>query len=571
MIHSITFSPNQYLNRKFDCRHQLKLEDVERLDNSFRTNETDSQFDGERYADYYRILNSINKSQQNDDDYDENHEKNRRIVNEIPFDYDKLKERNEEVETDYKYPETFHCLLKEHNLKCECLPIICRKELEILMKTADTVVKEEKDSWRKTSHGTLTQFELLLKLRQKENKYFRFLSSSYIELHCFYRLIKIILQIISFEELKSKLFGEKPISSTIEDQNKIDITSTSYGKLLNNLQETIRLPNTKHLIPPTPDTQPFIDSIAQLISNKGKSHEEKLLFSEDNRDMKYEFLRFNHPFHNYYQEKLKKYSATTKISSPIINRTDNEECFKSITDIVLAAADEHEKEKSNERKRLAYERAHNITKRILSEYMAPKGNNIIPNGHFHKDWQRFVKTWFNQPARKKRRHDKRVEKVKRMNPCPVNKMKPAVHCPSQRYNSRQRLGRGFTMDELKAVGLHWRYAQTIGISVDLRRRNKSMESFEKNKERLTEYMNRVTVLPKKKKQDAMDVDMENTVSKVIVPITKDNQVFQGTKKITKKESERGAYAFNLIKKARNDKKMKGKLEKEEKDKQEKLK
>lgn len=32
-----------------------------------------------------------------------------------------------------------------------------------------------------------------------------------------------------------------------------------------------------------------------------------------------------------------------------------------------------------------------------------KHNNVVPNGHFKKDWQNYVRTWFNQPARKKRR------------------------------------------------------------------------------------------------------------------------------------------------------------------------
>ena len=30
-------------------------------------------------------------------------------------------------------------------------------------------------------------------------------------------------------------------------------------------------------------------------------------------------------------------------------------------------------------------------------------NNVIPNQHFKKKWQFYVKTWFNQPARKTRR------------------------------------------------------------------------------------------------------------------------------------------------------------------------
>ncbi len=32
-----------------------------------------------------------------------------------------------------------------------------------------------------------------------------------------------------------------------------------------------------------------------------------------------------------------------------------------------------------------------------------KHNNVIPNQHFKKKWQFYVKTWFNQPARKVRR------------------------------------------------------------------------------------------------------------------------------------------------------------------------
>lgn len=35
--------------------------------------------------------------------------------------------------------------------------------------------------------------------------------------------------------------------------------------------------------------------------------------------------------------------------------------------------------------------------------MAPNRNGMILNPHFHKDWQKRVRTWFNQPARKIRR------------------------------------------------------------------------------------------------------------------------------------------------------------------------
>ena len=86
--------------------------------------------------------------------------------------------------------------------------------------------------------------------------------------------------------------------------------------------------------------------------------------------------------------------------------------------------------------------------------MAPKRNNIIPNGHFRKDWQRMVKTWFNQPMRKKRRRVAREAKAAAVAPRPVAGMlRPVVRCPTFKYNSKLRLGRGFTLDELKVRSL----------------------------------------------------------------------------------------------------------------------
>ena len=44
--------------------------------------------------------------------------------------------------------------------------------------------------------------------------------------------------------------------------------------------------------------------------------------------------------------------------------------------------------------------------------MVGKRNNILANAHFHKDWKRRVRTWFNQPARKERRQNARKDKVR---------------------------------------------------------------------------------------------------------------------------------------------------------------
>lgn len=123
---------------------------------------------------------------------------------------------------------------------------------------------------------------------------------------------------------------------------------------------------------------------------------------------------------------------------------------------------------------------------------------MVPNGHFHKDWQRYVKTWFNQPMRKKRRHIKRIKKARAIAPRPVKgNLRPIVRCPTFRYNTKQRLGKGFSIEELKAAGIPKRYARTIGIAVDYRRRNKSVESRQLNVQRLKEYKSKLILFPRK--------------------------------------------------------------------------
>lgn len=79
-----------------------------------------------------------------------------------------------------------------------------------------------------------------------------------------------------------------------------------------------------------------------------------------------------------------------------------------------------------------------------------KGNHVIPNGHFHKWWQRHIRTWFNQPARKYRRRQNRIKKAKELFPRPAaGNLRPIVRCPSKRYHTKIRPGRGFTLAELK--------------------------------------------------------------------------------------------------------------------------
>ena len=112
-----------------------------------------------------------------------------------------------------------------------------------------------------------------------------------------------------------------------------------------------------------------------------------------------------------------------------------------------------------------------------------KHNNVIPSGHFRKHWQNYVRTWFNQPARKTRRRNgkrcfcfvlqlvfcssvqlryvtltiammvlqlARQEKAVKNFPRPTaGPLRPVVHGQTLKYNMKVRAGRGFSLEELK--------------------------------------------------------------------------------------------------------------------------
>ncbi|GAB1862265.1 60S ribosomal protein L13 [Camponotus japonicus] len=190
-----------------------------------------------------------------------------------------------------------------------------------------------------------------------------------------------------------------------------------------------------------------------------------------------------------------------------------------------------------------------------------KGNNMIPNGHFHKDWQRYVKTWFNQPARKIRRKQKRVKKARALAPRPVNLLRPVVHCPSFRYHTKVRAGKGFTLAELKASGLNRRFAKTIGIAVDPRRRNKSIESLQTNAQRLKEYKSKLILFPinekKPKKGDATEEERKLAVQIKgdPMPIRHQAPAKAKARPITEEETKFSAYV--TLRKARADARLVG--------------
>lgn len=190
-----------------------------------------------------------------------------------------------------------------------------------------------------------------------------------------------------------------------------------------------------------------------------------------------------------------------------------------------------------------------------------KRNNMIPNGHFHKDWQRFVKTWFNQPARKYRRKQNRIKKARAVAPRPVKLLRPIVHCPTFRYHTKVRAGKGFTLAELKASHLNKRFARTIGIAVDPRRRNKSVESLQTNAQRLKQYRSKLVLFPlndkKPKKGDSTNWETKKVtqVTGEVMPFRHQPPAKAKAREITEEEKKFSAYI--TLRKARADARLVG--------------
>lgn len=148
-------------------------------------------------------------------------------------------------------------------------------------------------------------------------------------------------------------------------------------------------------------------------------------------------------------------------------------------------------------------------------------NNMLPNVHLGKDWQEKVKTWFNQPGRKHRRQVKRAAKAAKVAPNPTHTLKPIVRGQTNKYNNKIRLGRGFTKEELKKAGiLSLNYARSLGIAIDLRRKDTSNEAQTANVNRLKEYLAKMILYPRKK-ADKKAVVKEATEEQLKAPEAKE--------------------------------------------------
>jgi large subunit ribosomal protein L13e len=139
-------------------------------------------------------------------------------------------------------------------------------------------------------------------------------------------------------------------------------------------------------------------------------------------------------------------------------------------------------------------------------------NNRVPNDHLRKDWYHRVKTYFDDPARKKRRQAARRKRAQKIAPRPVEgPLRPLVHCPTARYNRRIRLGRGFTNAEVLAAGINPSRARYIGIAVDKFRVHSKDEAIKAaNIARLQEYKSHIVRVHGKPTVDADGAKVPST-------------------------------------------------------------
>jgi len=126
-------------------------------------------------------------------------------------------------------------------------------------------------------------------------------------------------------------------------------------------------------------------------------------------------------------------------------------------------------------------------------------------------------------------------------------LRPIVHGQTQKYNMKVRAGRGFSLEELKAAGIPKKLAPTIGIAVDHRRRNRSLESLQANVQRLKTYKAKLVVFPRTaRKLKAGDSSPEELATATQVqgkylPITKEKPSLELVK-VTDEMKNFNAYA-----------------------------
>ena len=172
-------------------------------------------------------------------------------------------------------------------------------------------------------------------------------------------------------------------------------------------------------------------------------------------------------------------------------------------------------------------------------------NNMLHNVHLKFDWADKVKTWFNQPGRKHRRRVLRKRKANLQAPNPTHKLRPIVRGQTNKYNTKIKLGRGFTVKELKEAGIRGlSYARSLGIAIDLRRKDTSKETLDLNAGRIKEYLSRMILYPRKENKPEKKPQVpEATADKLKSAEAGVQNTLKGVIELPKKEV---GYSFEAI-------------------------
>lgn len=115
------------------------------------------------------------------------------------------------------------------------------------------------------------------------------------------------------------------------------------------------------------------------------------------------------------------------------------------------------------------------------------------------------------------------------------------------------------------------FSQAIGIRVDYRRKNRSVESIQRNVARLKEYRSRLILFPKNAKKlrsgesNAEELKMAQQVSGIIFPIVKNKKSLKSEKARVPTDEEKKFNAYHSLRRARANARLVGIREKKEKE------
>uniref|UniRef100_A0A251SUV7 60S ribosomal protein L13 n=1 Tax=Helianthus annuus TaxID=4232 RepID=A0A251SUV7_HELAN len=152
-----------------------------------------------------------------------------------------------------------------------------------------------------------------------------------------------------------------------------------------------------------------------------------------------------------------------------------------------------------------------------------------------------------QPTRPQNKKTEWQAKAVKVFPRPAGKLRPQVHGQTLKYNMKLREGRGFSLEELKAAGIPKKLAPTIGIAVDHRRRNRSLEGLQANVQRLKTFKAKLVIFPRRaRKTKAGDSTPEElaTATQVqgpVLPIIREKPAVELVK-VTEEMKSFNAYA-----------------------------